>query len=199
MEKKSDAIAACWIRCAAPSRHFPQRRARVGSSGDPSETPPSSLTGGGPRWSPSRARRRRPQSKGPPMKAMIYHGPGRKAWEDVPCASIEKPTDVVVKIETTTICGTDLHILEGDVPAVQAEGILGHEGVGMITRSARRSPRYRSATGSSPPAFPRAGTAICASSGCSRTASPTRVRPASAGPRAPDQRRAGRVRPSAVR
>ena len=67
------------------------------------------------------------------MKAMIYHGPGRKAWEDVPDATIEKPTDVVVKIETTTICGTDLHILKGDVPAVQDGRILGHEGVGTIT------------------------------------------------------------------
>jgi len=67
------------------------------------------------------------------MKAMIYHGPGRKAWEDVPDATIEKPTDVVVKIETTTICGTDLHILGGDVPAVQDGRILGHEGVGTIT------------------------------------------------------------------
>ncbi|RZL74323.1 MAG: alcohol dehydrogenase, partial [Rhodococcus sp. (in: high G+C Gram-positive bacteria)] len=67
------------------------------------------------------------------MKALIYHGPGRKAWEDVPDATIEKPTDVVVKIETTTICGTDLHILKGDVPAVQDGRILGHEGVGTIT------------------------------------------------------------------
>lgn len=115
------------------------------------------------------------------MKAMIYHGPGRKAWEDVPDATIEKPTDVVVKIETTTICGTDLHILGGDVPAVQDGRILGHEASGRSPRSARRSPRYRSATGSSSPAFPRAGTAICASSGCSHTAWPTRVRPASAG------------------
>ena len=53
------------------------------------------------------------------MKAMVFHGPDKKAWEEVPDATIQKPTDVVVKVETTTICGTDLHILKGDVPAVQ--------------------------------------------------------------------------------
>src|SRR6478672_7687147 len=67
------------------------------------------------------------------MKAMVFHGPHKKAWEKVPDATIQKPTDVVVKIETTTICGTDLHILKGDVPAVQDGRILGHEGVGTIT------------------------------------------------------------------
>ena len=67
------------------------------------------------------------------MKAMVFHGPDKKAWEEVPDATIQKPTDVVVKVETTTICGTDLHILKGDVPAVQDGRILGHEGVGTIT------------------------------------------------------------------
>ncbi|HEY5854401.1 MAG TPA: zinc-dependent alcohol dehydrogenase family protein [Aldersonia sp.] len=67
------------------------------------------------------------------MKAMVYHGPGKKSWEEVPDPTIQKPTDVVVKIETTTICGTDLHILKGDVPAVADGRILGHEGVGTIT------------------------------------------------------------------
>ena len=67
------------------------------------------------------------------MKAMVFHGPDTKAWEEVPDATIQKPTDVVVKVETTTICGTDLHILKGDVPAVQDGRILGHEGVGTIT------------------------------------------------------------------
>ena len=67
------------------------------------------------------------------MKALVYHGPGQKAWEDVPDAEIQHPTDVVVQIDTTTICGTDLHILKGDVPAVTDGRILGHEGVGTIT------------------------------------------------------------------
>ena len=67
------------------------------------------------------------------MKALVYHGPGNKAWEDVPDARVEEPTDVVVKVETTTICGTDLHILQGDVAAVTDGRILGHEAVGTIT------------------------------------------------------------------
>ncbi|MFC4243855.1 zinc-dependent alcohol dehydrogenase family protein [Gryllotalpicola reticulitermitis] len=67
------------------------------------------------------------------MKALVYHGPGQKAWEDVPDPTILKPTDAIVKIDTTTICGTDLHILKGDVPAVTPGRILGHEGVGTIT------------------------------------------------------------------
>jgi alcohol dehydrogenase len=67
------------------------------------------------------------------MKALVYHGPHNKAWEDVPDAGVEEPTDVVVKVDTTTICGTDLHILQGDVPAVTDGRILGHEAVGTIT------------------------------------------------------------------
>ena len=67
------------------------------------------------------------------MKALVYHGPGEKSWSDVPERQIEKPTDVIVRIDTTTICGTDLHILKGDVPAVTPGRILGHEGVGVIT------------------------------------------------------------------
>jgi alcohol dehydrogenase len=73
---------------------------------------------------------------GPPevqMKALVYHGPGSKAWEDVPDATIQDPTDVVVRVDTTTICGTDLHILHGDVPAVTDGRILGHEAVGTVT------------------------------------------------------------------
>ena len=67
------------------------------------------------------------------MKALVYHGPGRKAWEDVPDARLEEPTDVVVRVDTTTICGTDLHILQGDVAAVTDGRILGHEAVGTVT------------------------------------------------------------------
>jgi alcohol dehydrogenase len=67
------------------------------------------------------------------MKALVYHGPDTKAWEDVPDAAVQEPTDVVVRVDTTTICGTDLHILQGDVPAVTDGRILGHEAVGTVT------------------------------------------------------------------
>lgn len=67
------------------------------------------------------------------MKALVYKGPNQKSWEEVPNPVILQPTDVIVKIDTTTICGTDLHILKGDVPAVTPGRILGHEGVGTIT------------------------------------------------------------------
>src|SRR6201982_3980175 len=66
------------------------------------------------------------------MKALVYHGPGQRAWEDVPDPRIEAPTDVVVKIDSSTICGTDLHILRGDVPEVMPGTILGHEAVGTV-------------------------------------------------------------------
>jgi len=67
------------------------------------------------------------------MKALIYHGPGEKAWEEAPDPKIQAPPDAIVRVDTTTICGTDLHILKGDVPAVTKGRILGHEGVGTIT------------------------------------------------------------------
>ena len=67
------------------------------------------------------------------MKALVYHGPGQKAWETVPDPTIQEPTDVIVRVDSTTICGTDLHILKGDVPAVKPGTILGHEAVGTIT------------------------------------------------------------------
>ena len=66
------------------------------------------------------------------VKALVYHGPGQKSWETVPDPSLAEPTDIVVQIDTTTICGTDLHILKGDVPAVTDGRILGHEAVGTV-------------------------------------------------------------------
>ncbi len=66
------------------------------------------------------------------MKALVYHGPGKKAWENKPKPTLIEPTDAVVKILKTTICGTDLHIMKGDVPAVTDGRIIGHEGVGII-------------------------------------------------------------------
>jgi alcohol dehydrogenase len=67
------------------------------------------------------------------MKALVYKGPGQKSWEEVPNPKILKSTDVIVKMDATTICGTDLHILKGDVPEVEVGRILGHEGIGVIT------------------------------------------------------------------
>jgi alcohol dehydrogenase len=66
------------------------------------------------------------------MKALVYHGPGERRWESVPDPTIEEPTDVVVRIDASTICGTDLHILKGDVPEVEPGTILGHEAVGTV-------------------------------------------------------------------
>jgi alcohol dehydrogenase len=66
------------------------------------------------------------------MKALVYGGPGLKALEDRPKPTVLEPDDVVVKIRKTTICGTDLHILKGDVPTCAAGRILGHEGTGIV-------------------------------------------------------------------
>ena len=66
------------------------------------------------------------------MKALTYGGPGIRKWETVPDPGVKEPTDVVVEIGSSTICGTDLHILKGDVPTVEPGRILGHEAVGTI-------------------------------------------------------------------
>jgi len=66
------------------------------------------------------------------MKALVYHGIEKKGWEEKPKPTINKTTDAVVKILKTTICGTDLHIMKGDMPAVTDGRILGHEGVGIV-------------------------------------------------------------------
>src|SRR6476661_593870 len=66
------------------------------------------------------------------MKALTYLGPGKYVWQEKDKPSIKSPTDVIVKISRTTICGTDLHILKGDVPTVEPGRTLGHEGVGVI-------------------------------------------------------------------
>src|ERR1700691_2381205 len=69
------------------------------------------------------------------MKAFVYRGPGKKALEEHAKPEITAPTDAIVKIVKTTICGTDLHILKGDVPTCQPGRILGHEGVGIIEKT----------------------------------------------------------------
>jgi alcohol dehydrogenase len=69
------------------------------------------------------------------MKALVFHGVGEKAWEDHDDPHVQDPTDVVVRVDTTTICGTDLHILKGDVPAVTDGRILGHEAIGTVVET----------------------------------------------------------------
>jgi alcohol dehydrogenase len=66
------------------------------------------------------------------MKALVYHGPGQKTLEDRPKPALQEPGDAIVKVVKTTICGTDLHILKGDVPTCTPGRILGHEGVGIV-------------------------------------------------------------------
>lgn len=66
------------------------------------------------------------------MKALVYLGPGKKALRDCPKPTLSAPTDAIVKLTRTTICGTDLHILKGDVATCQPGRVLGHEGVGVV-------------------------------------------------------------------
>jgi alcohol dehydrogenase len=66
------------------------------------------------------------------MKALVYHGPGERGWDSVDDPTIIDPTDIVVRIDTSTICGTDLHILKGDVPETSPGTVLGHEAVGTV-------------------------------------------------------------------
>ena len=69
------------------------------------------------------------------MKALIYQGPGKKVLEERPIPEVKAPTDAIVKIAETTICGTDLHILKGDVPTCSPGRILGHEGLGVVEKT----------------------------------------------------------------
>lgn len=66
------------------------------------------------------------------MKALIYHGPGRHSWDDIPDPAIRDQDDAVIRVDAVTICGTDLHILKGDVPDVEPGRVLGHEAVGTV-------------------------------------------------------------------
>ncbi len=69
------------------------------------------------------------------MKALVFYGPGEKSWDDVPEPKILQPTDVIVKMDATTICGTDLHILKGDVPP------RSNKAASSATKASARSPR----------------------------------------------------------
>ncbi|MGW2248700.1 zinc-dependent alcohol dehydrogenase family protein [Kitasatospora sp. NPDC001660] len=69
------------------------------------------------------------------MKALTYHGPGRRTWGEVPDPALRDSEDAVVRVDAVTICGTDLHILKGDVPEVAEGRVLGHEAVGTVTQT----------------------------------------------------------------
>ncbi|MDW4911167.1 alcohol dehydrogenase catalytic domain-containing protein, partial [Streptomyces sp. ADMS] len=71
------------------------------------------------------------------MRALVYHGPEQTSWDTVADPAIEDPTDAVVRIDATTICGTDLHILRGDLPEVKPGTVLGHEAVGEVVEVGR--------------------------------------------------------------
>ena len=69
------------------------------------------------------------------MKALVYGGPGVRSWEEAPLPDLADDRDAVVRVDAVTICGTDLHILRGDVPDVTPGRILGHEAVGTVVES----------------------------------------------------------------
>jgi len=77
------------------------------------------------------------------VRALVYHGPGQKAWEEVPDPEITDDGDIIVRVDAVTICGTDLHILKGDVPAVRNGRILGHEAVGTVEETGGSVRRLR--------------------------------------------------------
>jgi alcohol dehydrogenase len=72
------------------------------------------------------------QRQAPEMKALVYHGPGERGWDNIDDPTILEPTDAIVRIDSSTICGTDLHILKGDVPETVPGTVLGHEAVGTV-------------------------------------------------------------------
>ncbi|MEW2418719.1 zinc-dependent alcohol dehydrogenase family protein [Streptomyces sp. NPDC046866] len=69
------------------------------------------------------------------MKALVFHGPGQTSWQEVPDPSVKDAADAVVRVDAVTICGTDLHIVKGDVPEVAPGRILGHEAVGTVVET----------------------------------------------------------------
>jgi len=77
------------------------------------------------------------------MKALVYHGPGKRAWEDKKKPVIQEPGDAIVRVTTSTICGTDLHILKGDLPVVPDGRILGHEAIGVIEQVGTGVSKFR--------------------------------------------------------
>ena len=106
------------------------------------------------------------------MKALVYHGPGKKALEDRPKPGIIDPSDAIVRITKTTICGTDLHILKGDVPTCTPGRILGHEGVGVVESVGAGVTMFKPGDHVLVSCILRAVNAITAAAGCIRIARP---------------------------
>ena len=104
------------------------------------------------------------------MKALVYHGPGQRSWDTVPDPTLQDPTDVIVRIDSSTICGTDLHILKGDVPEVNEGTILGHEAVGTIVEIGSAVTTLAAATACSCRASPPAGAVASARKGTTGSA-----------------------------
>lgn len=84
-----------------------------------------------------------PRAEAGGMHALVYHGPGAMAWETRPMPVMIEATDAIVRITTSTICGTDLHIVKGDMPEVADGRILGHEGVGVVVEAGAGVGRFR--------------------------------------------------------
>jgi threonine dehydrogenase-like Zn-dependent dehydrogenase len=105
------------------------------------------------------------------MHAVVFHGPGQKNWEEVPDPKILNDSDAIVRITSTTICGTDLHILKGDVPAMTPGRILGHEAVGTATETGPGCARSSRATTCCSPASRPAAAAATAGSASMASAS----------------------------
>lgn len=114
--------AAEGVRFTAHTRLFTDAEAAALDAAPPAPTGPDAFR-------PTIAS---PQARTSTMKALVYHGPGQKALEEHPRPTLVSPTDAIVRITRTTICGTDLHILKGDVPTCTPGRVLGHEGVGVI-------------------------------------------------------------------
>ncbi len=81
---------------------------------------------------PLQTTKSKPSNTTATMKALVYHGPAKYGWEEKPRPTIQHPGDAIVRITTSTICGTDLHILKGDLPVVPDGRILGHEAIGVV-------------------------------------------------------------------
>ncbi len=104
------------------------------------------------------------------MKALVYHGAGKCAWEDKPRRTIQDPGDAIVRITTSTICGTDLHILKGDLPAVTDGRVFAHEGIGIIEEGGSDVSDFHVGTRSSSLASRPASGATFANEACTLTA-----------------------------
>ena len=131
------------------------------------------------------------------MKALIFGGPGQRSWESTADPGISEPTDVIVKVDTTTICGTDLHILKGDVPAVTEGRVLGHEAVGTVVETGAAVSSLKKGDRVLVPAITscgRCGPCKARDGGPLRGGRRDRL-----DLRPPDRRRAGRVRARALR